>query len=292
MADEKELLKLLQSHGEQFMASFGGQATKPNTKNKASEETETSHSSDEGSEWGGIEQSSDEEGEGEDTLEDVGSDYNDDEFVQGSSTAPNVVFYSETKTEKPANRTNGKQFMSSRISKLRDQGSQKSEKPSTAEDEADERTNMENDALLHRLVHTKLLSGSLNSELDLSHAQRQKALSGRVLELSGGAKLGRGEKLVKRDERNKASKSVREGLVRKEKERQKAQLEEAKNLGTYHPKLKRLFEDTLTENKPKKRQRGLQMGVGKFSGGTLKLSREEISRVQGQSSRGRARGRK
>ena len=67
---------------------------------------------------------------------------------------------------------------------------------------------------------------------------------------------------------------------------------QAKNLGNYHPKLKRLFEDTLSENKPKKRQRGLQMGIGKFSGGTLKLSREEISRVQGQSNRGRPRGRK
>ena len=68
----------------------------------------------------------------------------------------------------------------------------------------------------------------MKSDLGLTHAQRQKALSGRVLELTGEAKLGRGEKLVKREERNKASKRVREGLVRKEKERQQAQLEEVR----------------------------------------------------------------
>ncbi|KAL0570754.1 hypothetical protein V5O48_011197 [Marasmius crinis-equi] len=285
MTEESELLNLLHAHGEQFMASFGVQSSQPNT---TLEEAETSHSSDEGSEWGGIEHSAEEDKEGLSGDED--SDYNNDEFIQGSSNDPKVVVFSEQKRD--AKIVNSKQFMSSKVSKLRTEDTQKSGKPSVTDDGDDERTNFENDALLHRLVHTKLLSGSLNSDLDLTHAQRQKAMSGRVLELSGGARLGRGEKLVRRDERNKASKRVREGLLKKEKERQKAQVEEAKNLGTYHPKLKRLFEDSLAENKPKKRQRGLQMGIGKFSGGTLKLSQEEISRVQGQpSSRGRGRGR-
>jgi predicted secreted protein len=77
-------------------------------------------------------------------------------------------------------------------------------------------------------VHTKLLSGSLNTELDLTPAQRRKALSGRILELAGDARLGRGEKSVREAERNKASKRVREGLVAKAKERQKAKLEEVR----------------------------------------------------------------
>lgn len=94
-------------------------------------------------------------------------------------------------------------------------------------------TNMQNDALLHRLIHTKLLSGSLNSELELSPAERKKALAGRVLELSGKSKLGKGERAVREAERNKAAKRVREGLLDKKKEREKKQLEEVSNCYLY-----------------------------------------------------------
>lgn len=80
--------------------------------------------------------------------------------------------------------------------------------------------------MLHKLVHTKLLSGSLNSELELTPAQRRKALSGRVVELTGDVKLGRGERSVRLAEHNKASKRVREGLMQKQKERRAAQLQE------------------------------------------------------------------
>jgi hypothetical protein len=95
------------------------------------------------------------------------------------------------------------------------------------------RTNAQNDVLLHRLVHTKLLSGSLNPELDLTPAHRRKALAGRVLELSGGARLGKGERAVREVERNKAAKRVREGIVEKQKEREKQQLEEARPLNWF-----------------------------------------------------------
>ena len=92
--------------------------------------------------------------------------------------------------------------------------------------DTDHSTNVQNDALLHKLVHTKLLSGSLNSELQLTPAQRKKALAGRVLEVSGSVKLGKGEKVVREAERNKAAKRVREGLLDKKKEREKKELEE------------------------------------------------------------------
>ncbi|CAK5275564.1 unnamed protein product [Mycena citricolor] len=170
---------------------------------------------------------------------------------------------------------------SSKVTKLRDDHvSASAASTSRAEDE-EEKSNIQNDALLHRLVHTKLLSGSLNPELNLTSAERKKALSGRVLELSGQAKLGKGEKSVRQGERNKASKRVREGLLSKQKERQAQKLEEAKNLGNYHPTLKKLFEPD-SENKPKKhRERGMRMGVGTFGGGVLKLSREDVHRAQG-----------
>src|SRR5258708_7377354 len=89
-----------------------------------------------------------------------------------------------------------------------------------------DRTNAENDALLHKLVHTQLLSGSLDFELNLAPAHRRKALAGRITELAGKAKLGKGEKTVRQVERNKASKRVREGLAQKQKERDQQQLEE------------------------------------------------------------------
>jgi len=82
--------------------------------------------------------------------------------------------------------------------------------------------------MLHKLVHTKLLSGSLNADLNLTGAQRRKALEGRVLELAGSAKLGKGEHIVRSGEHRRAAKRVREGLADKKQERQKKELEEVR----------------------------------------------------------------
>ena len=62
--------------------------------------------------------------------------------------------------------------------------------------------------------------------MDLTPAQRKKALAGRVMEAAGKAKLGKGEAAVRQAERNRAAKHVRDGLVEKQKERQKRELEE------------------------------------------------------------------
>ena len=92
----------------------------------------------------------------------------------------------------------------------------------------DNRNNLKNDALLHKLVHTQILSGSLKSDLRLAPAERRKALEGRVRELAGGVKLGQGESSVRREERNKASKRVRMGLERKVDERREKSLEDVR----------------------------------------------------------------
>jgi len=160
-----------------------------------------------------------------------------------------------------------------------DADASRTQRPQADEEEAD-RTNAQNDAILHKLVHTKLLSGSLSTELELTPSQRRKALAGRVLELTGKAKLGKGEKLVREAEKNKASKRVREGITNKQKERSKQELEEAKNLGHYHPILKKVFEASSTPT-PRKREKGLKMGVGKFINGSLHLSRDDIRKATG-----------
>lgn len=63
----------------------------------------------------------------------------------------------------------------------------------------------------------------------------------------------------------------------------------AKDLGNYHPKLKRIFEDE-TDSRPSRRDRGLKMGVGKFKDGILKLGRSEIQSVAGRPSSSRFKG--
>jgi len=170
-------------------------------------------------------------------------------------------------------------------------------------------TNAQNDALLHRLVHTQLLSGSLNPELGLTSAQRKKALEGRILELAGSSKLGQGEKAVRAQERDKASKHVREGLLEKQKQRREKLVQEviasaplhyflltenpqAKDMGNYHPVVKKLFQDPLEKSTTRGRKRGLGMGVGSYGGGVLRLSKREIESAQGGRTGSQSQGRR
>ncbi|KZO93260.1 hypothetical protein CALVIDRAFT_486216 [Calocera viscosa TUFC12733] len=150
------------------------------------------------------------------------------------------------------------------------------------------RSDLRNDTELHRLIHTQLLSSSLDPMMDLKPSQKRKAMAGRVLEAAGKVKLGVGEIDVRKDERNKAAKRIREGILKKEKERARKDLEEAKQLGNYHPTIKRLFAATPQSSGPRKRARGIGSGVGRFVGGTLKLSKDDIASVQGPSDNRRA----
>ena len=59
-------------------------------------------------------------------------------------------------------------------------------------------------------------------------------------------------------------------------------------MGNYHPALKGLFEDNGSRPDKRRRDRGLKLGVGSFSGGVLKLRQSDIASVAGGSgSRGR-----
>ncbi|KAF8842271.1 hypothetical protein BDN67DRAFT_995721 [Paxillus ammoniavirescens] len=311
MEDER-LLSILQAHGQQFLSSFDIPTTASKRKRRISQE-DVRHSATEefesDEEWkgfkasGNTESSSSEIGSTEES--DDGSEQEDDDgFTASSSRTPDVIVFSDPRPKLPESSLSSKElrksFMSSKVINVTSSSTTASSTKKISNEELEnERTNVQNDALLHRLVHTKLLSGSLNPELELNHAQREKAFSGRVLELAGSAKLGKGESSVREEESNKAAKRVREGLLRRKREREQTALEVAKNLGNYHPTLKRLYDSSLSSAPRKKRDRGLKMGVGKFVGGTLKLSREEIATVAGPSrklggkgsGRGRGRGR-
>ena len=87
-------------------------------------------------------------------------------------------------------------------------------------------SNATNDHLLKKLIHTKLLSSSLDPSLNLTGAQRKKALEGRILELSSGAKLGKGEQEVREKERMRNIRRIRTGMKEKKDDTMKKELEE------------------------------------------------------------------
>ncbi|KAG5716532.1 hypothetical protein E4T56_gene16329 [Termitomyces sp. T112] len=284
MADQN-LLDILQAHGERFLDSFSFPSTKLKSKNKkrkrpddvsgSSIPSTLEKTSYDEEEWEGI---TEELADDNDDYSEFESISDDELMATGSYTDSKVIVFQDVSrsTEQYDSTSNSRStgFMSSRISQLR-QDDPRTVREKTKEEIDDERTNAQNDAILHRLVHTKLLSGSLDPDLDMTPAQRRKALAGRVLEVTGAARLGKGETSVRDMERNKASKRVRDGLKEKQKHRARQRLEEAKDLGNYHPTLKKLFEDAEAPS-IKKRERGLKMGVGKFRDGFLHLGQEDF----------------
>ncbi|PVG04471.1 hypothetical protein CPB86DRAFT_693663 [Serendipita vermifera] len=225
------------------------------------------------------EESEDEDSESDgDSIEDLNEEGN-----VGATSKVSVVVFEPEKYSKSSKQD--KSFMSSKISKVR--SSEKVAAPSnkkSKKDQAEELESMQNDRSLYKLIHTKLLSASLEGPSEGDGAKRKKSLEGRVLELTKNAKLGKGEGDVRRAEHNKAPRHIREGIIAKQKEKREKKLQEAKDLGNYHPTIKRLLSDPDKVSKPKKRERGLGMGIGSFRGGILTLGKQDIQRGQGPSS--------
>ncbi|KAI0921897.1 hypothetical protein AcW1_004248 [Taiwanofungus camphoratus] len=285
--NQERLLRILEARGQQFLGSFASPVTIGKRKSRGVAE-EQRHSrkrkvQEQYEEWSGFNDHSDQEG---DKLTHEVSDGKPLSH-HGSSQHTNVFVFSDTQPGAGSSsirpkKAQMKAFMSSKVTKLTQEiQDSSSEEPSS--DKEDELTNAQNDALLHRLVHTHLLSGSTNPDLDMSSAQRKKDLAGRVLEVAGKAKLGKGEGTVRTLEQKRAAKRVREGIALKQKERNQRELEEAKHLGNYHPTLKRLYGTSSEAHFSKRRrEKGLKMGVGSFRGGILKLSKDDIDSANGR----------
>ncbi|KAI9063360.1 hypothetical protein FKP32DRAFT_1650959 [Trametes sanguinea] len=317
----EDLLKLLEAHGQQFLQSFDTPVVigkrkdvEPSASGRKQKKVKKEVDEDADEEWSGIGHSSDEEDTDEDgdewdsgseeDSEGEGDEDEDDDFRYESQAGPSnpshtpkqpdVVVFEEvgTSTMMPKKIKSG--FMSSKVTKLTQDSVQPGKKKEASDDEDDDLTNAQNDALLHRLVHTQLLSGSLNADLNLKPAQRKKALEGRILEAASKAKLGKGEAIVRQAERNRAAKKVRDGLLEKQHERHAKKIEEAKQLGNYHPTLKAMYDAEaaeLAKPKSRKREKGLKMGVGSFKDGILRLGKKEIHAIEERSGSGRGRGR-
>lgn len=74
----------------------------------------------------------------------------------------------------------------------------------------------QHDRELFKLLHTKLLTGSASSSVHTTNGQRRRALEGRVLELSGRAKVGEGTKKLQHEYKNHQPKRQRDMLEQKE----------------------------------------------------------------------------
>ena len=84
-----------------------------------------------------------------------------------------------------------------------------------------------NDTLLQNLIHNQLLN-PLNLDIELKASRKQKAVAGRILELTGRAKTGKGDSVLSRTERNRIPRKIRDGMDRKRRERAVKELRNVK----------------------------------------------------------------
>lgn len=192
-----------------------------------------------------------------------------------------------------------KAFMSSKIDKIATEDQAAAHKPTTAEEE-EEKQLVANDRLLSELLSTTLFApGTGTTSKGKSNLSSNDTIA-RIMELSAtetqrkGQAIGRGwgENELKRQQLSKAPAAIRQGMRKAAGERRDKEREKAKELGTWHPSFKQAYANQATatemgmKKETRKRQRGLGMGIGKFQGGMLKLSSQEISKINGKPKQG------
>ncbi|TKY87766.1 hypothetical protein EX895_003347 [Sporisorium graminicola] len=226
--------------------------------------------------------------------------------VPKSRTVETVVFGGETRPDadelKDAKK-GWKAFMSSKIDKIATEDQAAATKLTTAEEE-EEKQLVANDRLLSELLSTTLFApGTGNTSKGKSNLSSNDTIA-RIMELSAsdtqrkGQAIGRGwgENELKRQQLSKAPAAIRQGMRKAAGERRDKEREKAKELGTWHPSLKQAYSNQATATEmglkkdTRKRQRGLGMGIGKFQGGMLKLSSQEISKVNAKSGSSSSKG--
>lgn len=144
-------------------------------------------------------------------------------------------------------------------SKQRDQDS--------SEETAAEAVNLKHDLDLQRLLReSHLLDRSFNSTL--SHAHHHRAIDLRVQSLGAKSSLFNQEKMPL---------AHRRGIIMKANQKEATRRKEAKESGIILEK-----QSTASNITSVRRERGIGgPTIGKFNGGTLKLSRKDINDIQG-----------
>lgn len=248
---------------------------------------------------------------------------------QSTRPPPETVVFGESSSSGHSQNQGGwRKFMSSKVETRKDkleeeanraaaERQKKKKKPSSGdgtideEDAEKEKELMTNDRALSDLLSTTLFAPQAEG---IKKANGKPNLSSnstlsRLMELSKptltdqAKSVGRGlgSSMFKAKEMGKMPASMRHGLRKAELQKQADQLEKAKELGIYHQSIKGLIgkgaegSDLVLgtrkkDHKARTRDKGLSMGVGRFAGGTLKLSKEEVARINRPSSSGKVVG--
>lgn len=145
-------------------------------------------------------------------------------------------------------------------------GTERTKPNTTGEDDLSEKLNLKHDLDLQRLLkESHLLEKSRTSTNPAK--QRQMALDMRLQSLGAKQSLFTQQKMPA---------AHRMGIAKKADQRQSKRRAEAKENGVI------LEKASKKAGTPKRRERGVDVpGVGKFAGGTLKLSRRDVSSIQG-----------
>ena len=87
---------------------------------------------------------------------------------------------------------------------------------------------------------------------------------------------------VKKSKAEQRPIAIRLGMEKKQKERDEKKLQHAKNIGMYDKSMKHLYAAASKPKERKRRDRGIDSGIGKMQGSTLTLSKTEIKRIERQ----------
>lgn len=150
----------------------------------------------------------------------------------------------------------------------------KPENKSKGEAADNETQNLQNDLALQRLLKESHLLDSSSSDLNPTGKNRHKALDLRLQALGAKKSIF---------EQNKMPKSHREGIQSKAIKTETNRRREARENGIILEKP--VFKQQ--KSSMKRRERGVGApAVGKFSGGTLRLSKHDLASIQGPSRKG------
>jgi hypothetical protein len=138
----------------------------------------------------------------------------------------------------------------------------------TTQDDPDEADNLKKDLALQRLLaESHLLDSSGNTSM--SGINRHRATDLRLQSLGARTSILKQEKMPL---------SHRKGILAKQSEREEKRRKEARENGIILEKVK----GSTKRQKDGKRDRGIGgPGIGKFSGGTLRLSKRDIIDIEG-----------
>ena len=284
-AEAKAQLKALEA---QFYQQFDVPSMHVNGEEHDPEEEETGEDD--------LDEDQIDEASNEDDLED------DQDLMERAQTPkqriPETVVFSDPsrRAQDTQSKSSRKQFMSSKIEDLHKEPVEavRDTVEANSDDEDDQRAN---DRQLSELLSTTLFApGTADTIKKRKLTTTTNETLARVLELSSADTIGSrapgtgwGEKKLKAQELGKVPARIRAGLRRAAGERRDREIETQKELGLWNPKMhkqSRMTRGSETERgsratQPKKRQRGIGSGVGKFHGGALHLSEADLRRIRG-----------